>query len=54
LSEDEKRDARIFIYGVSWSGSETVALVRELGEQEIPGLTTIQVDSIAKMGETMP
>jgi hypothetical protein len=51
LSEDEKRGAQIIIYGMSWGGSETVALARELGEQKIPVLLTIQVDSVAKWGQ---
>jgi len=51
LSEREKRDARIVIYGVSWGGSETVALARELEQENVPVLLTIQVDSIAKMGQ---
>lgn len=51
LSEEEKRGAQIVIYGMSWGGSETVALARELGEQKIPVLLTIQVDSVAKLGE---
>src|ERR1700747_614232 len=51
LSAAEKRDARIIIYGMSWGGSETLALARELEAQEIPVLLTIQVDSIAKPGE---
>ncbi|HET6931112.1 MAG TPA: hypothetical protein VFI45_12385 [Candidatus Acidoferrum sp.] len=51
LSEEEKRSARIIIYGMSWGGSETVALARELGEQKIPVLLTIQVDSVAKVGQ---
>jgi hypothetical protein len=51
LSEEEKRGAQIIIYGMSWGGSETVALARELGEQKIPVLLTIQVDSVAKLGE---
>jgi hypothetical protein len=51
LSEQEKRGAQIIIYGMSWGGSETVALARELGEQKIPVLLTIQVDSVAKLGE---
>jgi hypothetical protein len=49
LSEDEKRNARIIIYGMSWGGSETVELARELEREHIPVLLTIQVDSIAKM-----
>jgi len=51
LSDEEKRGAQIVIYGMSWGGSETVALARELGEQKIPVLLTIQVDSVAKLGE---
>jgi hypothetical protein len=51
LSEEEKRGAQIVIYGMSWGGSETVALARELGEQKIPVQLTIQVDSVAKMGQ---
>jgi len=51
LSDEEKRGARIIIYGMSWGGSETVALARELGEQKIPVLMTIQVDSVSKVGQ---
>jgi hypothetical protein len=51
LSEEEKRGAKIVIYGMSWGGSETVALARELGEQKISVLLTVQVDSVAKLGE---
>jgi hypothetical protein len=51
LSDEEKRSAQIIIFGMSWGGSETVALARELGEQKIPVLLTIQVDSVAKVGQ---
>jgi len=51
LSADEKRDARIVIYGHSWGGSETVALARRLAKDGIPVLLTIQVDSVQKPGE---
>jgi len=51
LSEEERRGAQIIIYGMSWGGSETVSLARELGEQRIPVLLTIQVDSVPKMGQ---
>jgi hypothetical protein len=51
LSEEEKRGAQIIIYGMSWGGSETLALARELGEQKIPVRLTIQVDSVAKIGQ---
>lgn len=51
LSEEERRDARIVIYGMSWGGTETVALAKELKAQKIPVLLTVQVDSVAKIGE---
>jgi hypothetical protein len=51
LSAAEKLGARIIIYGMSWGGSETLALARELKTQKIPVLLTIQVDSVAKPGQ---
>lgn len=51
LSGDEKRNARVVIYGHSWGASETVNLARTLGRMGVPVLLTIQVDSIQKMGE---
>jgi hypothetical protein len=51
LSTDEKRNARVVIYGHSWGGSETVALANQLNRDGIPVLLTIQVDSVAKSGE---
>jgi hypothetical protein len=51
LSSDEKAAARITIYGHSWGASETVTLARALGQDGIPVLLTIQVDSVAKLGE---
>ena len=51
LTAEEKRAARIVIYGISWGASETVALARELEKDGIPVLLTIQVDSVRKIGE---
>lgn len=51
LTDDEKKNAKIVIYGMSWGGSETVALARELEAEKIPVLLTVQVDSVAKIGE---
>jgi hypothetical protein len=51
LSPEEKRNARIIIYGISWGASETVNLARELERDGIPVLLTIQVDSVPKFGE---
>lgn len=51
LSPDEKRSARIVIYGHSWGASETVALANALNRDGIAVLLTIQVDSVVKRGE---
>lgn len=48
LSDEEKRNARIIVYGHSWGASQTAAFARELGRQAIPVLQTIQVDIIPK------
>jgi len=50
LSVDEKQRARIVLYGHSWGAAETLVFARELDEQGIHVLLTIQVDSIAKPG----
>jgi hypothetical protein len=51
LSEQEKKDARIILYGHSWGASEAVTLARELQKEGIPVLLTIQVDSVEKRHE---
>src|SRR5271163_2227577 len=51
LSAEEKKNARIILYGHSWGASETVALARQLEKEGIPVLLTIQVDSVVKPGE---
>jgi hypothetical protein len=50
-SDWDKRNARIILYGHSWGASEAVTLAGELGKEGIPVLLTIQVDSVAKIGE---
>src|SRR6266436_9566999 len=49
LSDEEKKEAHIIIYGMSWGGSETVSLAKELDKDHLPVLLTIQVDSVAKV-----
>jgi hypothetical protein len=51
LEANQNKNARIVLYGESWGGSETVALARDLEQRGIPVLLTVQIDSIAKMGE---
>ncbi|HMD31420.1 MAG TPA: hypothetical protein VKG84_05895 [Candidatus Acidoferrales bacterium] len=48
---EEKKAARIVIFGHSWGASETVTLARRLESEGIPVLLTIQVDSVSKRGE---
>jgi hypothetical protein len=51
LSTEEKRNARIVIFGHSWGASETITLARKLERDGIPVLLTIQVDSVSKIGQ---
>jgi hypothetical protein len=48
LSEKEKSNARIILFGHSWGASAVVLLARELDQAGIPVLLTVQVDSVAK------
>jgi pimeloyl-ACP methyl ester carboxylesterase len=50
LSDNEKRQARIILYGHSWGGSAMVQLARELDKRGIPVLLTVQVDSVRRFG----
>jgi pimeloyl-ACP methyl ester carboxylesterase len=50
LSENEKRRARIILYGHSWGGSAMVELARELDRSGIPVLLTVQIDSVKRFG----
>jgi hypothetical protein len=51
VSNEEREQARIIIYGHSWGASETVALARKLQRSRIPVLLTIQLDIISKFGQ---
>jgi hypothetical protein len=51
LSVEERRNARIIIYGHSWGASQTVTLARQLEREGIRVLLTIQVDSVSKPGQ---
>ena len=51
LSEaEEKRAARIILYGHSWGGPAELAFARRLQRENIPILLTVQIDSISKPG----
>jgi hypothetical protein len=49
LSGEEKKDAKVILYGHSWGGSTVVSLSRELEKDQIPVMLTVQVDSIHKL-----
>jgi hypothetical protein len=51
LTPAEKQNARIILCGHSWGASEAINVARELGNDGIPVLLTIQVDSISKIHE---
>jgi dienelactone hydrolase len=46
-SDEQKRQARVVIYGHSWGGWATIELARKLEKQGIPVLLTVQVDSVS-------
>jgi pimeloyl-ACP methyl ester carboxylesterase len=48
LSAQEKRSARIILFGHSWGGSAVIRLAEDLDRRGIPVLLTIQVDSVNK------
>jgi pimeloyl-ACP methyl ester carboxylesterase len=48
LTEEEKAQARIILFGHSWGAAAAVLLARELDRVGIPVLLTVQVDSVAK------
>jgi hypothetical protein len=49
LSDIEKLQAHVVLFGQSWGGSAVVLLARQLNRTGIPVLLTIQVDSVAKL-----
>ncbi len=50
LTAQEKRRARIVLFGHSWGAAAAVLLARDLRRDHIPVLLTVQVDSVAKLG----
>jgi pimeloyl-ACP methyl ester carboxylesterase len=51
LSDDEKKSARIILFGHSWGASTAVTLARALQRLHIPVMLTVQVDSVQKKGQ---
>jgi hypothetical protein len=51
LSAEEKSRAHIILFGQSWGASAAVSLARDLRQVGVPVLLTVQVDSVAKIGQ---
>jgi len=51
LSDEERRSAKIIIYGHSWGASEAASFAHDLGGRGIPVLLTVQLDIITKPGQ---
>jgi hypothetical protein len=49
LSEAEKAQAHVILFGHSWGAAAVVLLARELDHAGVPVLLTVQVDSVAKL-----
>ena len=49
LSDEERAQARIILFGHSWGASAAVLLARELNRAGIPVMLTVQVDSVRKL-----
>lgn len=49
LSEEEKAQARIILYGQSWGAAAVLLLARQLNRAGIPVLLTVQVDTISRL-----
>jgi len=54
LSAEEKKNARIILYGHSWGGKAVLKLARELQRDGIPVLLTVQVDSVGRHDNLVP
>jgi len=48
LTEAEKQQAEIIVFGHSWGGSQAVTVAQDLGQHGIPVALTIQIDSVRK------
>jgi hypothetical protein len=51
LTEAEKRQAEIILYGHSWGASQVIVLAREMEARGIPVALTVQIDSVNKLGQ---
>ncbi len=54
LDEQERRSARLILYGMSFGGAAVVKLARQLQAMDVPVLLTVQVDSVGRDDAVIP
>jgi hypothetical protein len=54
LSDEEKKNAHIILYGHSWGATAVLKLARDLQRDGIPVLLTVQVDSVGRQDNVVP
>jgi hypothetical protein len=54
LTGNEKKSARLILYGQSFGGAAVVKFANELNHLKIPVLLTIQIDSVGRQDDVLP
>lgn len=54
LSPEERKDARVILYGQSFGGAAVVKFARQLEELDVPILLTVQIDSVGRDDGEIP
>lgn len=51
LTDEERKAARVIIYGHSWGASQTMTLSQQLNREHVPVLLAVMVDTIGKSSD---
>lgn len=54
LDDEERRSARLILYGHSFGGAAVVKFARQLKKMDLPVLLTVQVDSVGRGDAVIP
>ncbi len=54
LSQQEKENVRLVVYGQSFGGAAVVKLAHQLSREDIPVLLTLQIDSVGRNDKKIP
>lgn len=54
LDDEERRSARLILYGHSFGGAAVVKFARQLKKMDVPVLLTVQVDSVGRGDAVIP